>query len=168
MQDAQGPGFWPSRSPPSSVTVQAKEKKVDLKLWKKNRAAERIQREYKTAEEVLAEQSEKGTAAPVVQQTILDMRGPQARVITDMEELTTGGQLTAEDDIPMPELQHNLRVMVDLAAADIQRLDGKLRHSKVWLPRLALSMLWNFTLLSSPPILFSPLHFRLPWSRISR
>ena len=112
---------------------------MDQRLWKKDKSAARQQRVYKTADEVLAEQSEKSSAP--ISQPILDMRGPQARVITDMEELGSKA-VDAEDDIPMPELQHNLRVMVDLAAAEIQRLDGKLRHSKVWLPSMA-SKAWR-------------------------
>ena len=136
--------------------VQVKQQQVSSRAWKKEKAATRLQRQYKTAEEVLAEQGEKASTGPI-SQPILDMRGPQARVITDMEELGNQGTGSPEDDLPMPELQHNLRVMVDLAAADIQRLDGKLRHSKVWLPSMATSMRRSLfshpTLLSFPPTL---------------
>ena len=65
--------------------LQAKAKAVEPRLWKKAMAAERVRREYRTADELLAEQSEK----PALQasQPILDMRGPQARLVTDMEAL---------------------------------------------------------------------------------
>jgi tuftelin-interacting protein 11 len=108
--------------------MQVKAKVVEPRLWKKNKAAERVRREYRTADEILSDQSGKPAS---IGQPILDMRGPQAKLITDMEALNTVTEEADGQNIPMPELQHNLRLLVDLAAADIQRIDGKLRHSKV-------------------------------------
>jgi tuftelin-interacting protein 11 len=48
-----------------------------------------------------------------------------------MEHLNIETTDSTDEAIPMPELQHNLRLLVDLAEADIQRLDGKLRQEKV-------------------------------------
>lgn len=107
---------------------QAKAKAADPRLWKRAKAAERHKREYRTADEILAAQEDKPVAAV---QPILDMRGPQARLVTDMEALNAEGVAEDGETIPMPELQHNLRLLVDLSAAEIQRIDGKLRHSKV-------------------------------------
>ena len=62
------------------------------------------------------------------------MRGPHARLVTNLDTLNSEAELAARDDTPMPELQHNLRLLVDLAGADIQRLDGKLRQEQVGSP----------------------------------
>lgn len=48
---------------------------MDVRLWKKRHAKARVRREYRTADEVLAEAAERPQAA--AKQTIIDMRGPQ-------------------------------------------------------------------------------------------
>lgn len=50
---------------------------MDVRLWKKRHAQARVRREYRTADEVLAEAAERPQAAP--KQTIIDMRGPQVQ-----------------------------------------------------------------------------------------
>ncbi|GLC32990.1 hypothetical protein PLESTB_000382900 [Pleodorina starrii] len=94
--------------------------------WKKKAKEVRVRREYRTADQVLAEAAER----PLQAQPILDMRGPQARVITNLQHLNEETVTAAGDKTPMPELQHNLRLLVDLAEAAIQKLDAKLRHEQ--------------------------------------
>ena len=60
---------------------------MPVALWKKRNAAARVRREYKTADEVLSEAGEAAPAARRQTTTILDMRGPQARVVTNLEHL---------------------------------------------------------------------------------
>ncbi|KAL6622632.1 hypothetical protein ACP70R_032511 [Stipagrostis hirtigluma subsp. patula] len=66
---------------------------------------------------------------PVVVQKVIDMRGPQARVLTDLKGLNDEQEMEA-NDVPMPELQYNVRLLVDEAKADIVRLDGQLRREQ--------------------------------------
>lgn len=58
-------------------------------LWKKAAAPARQRRTYKTAEEVLEEAAAGAAAKPLAAQPILDLRGPQARLVTDLEQLNT-------------------------------------------------------------------------------
>lgn len=57
--------------------------KAQQPLWKRRNAEARQKREYKTADEVVAEAADK----PLAAQPILDLRGPQARLISNLEHL---------------------------------------------------------------------------------
>jgi tuftelin-interacting protein 11 len=62
--------------------------------------------------------------------TIIDMRGPQARVVTNLEHLNEVQHVDDGGTVPMPELQHNLKLLVDLSEAELQKLDARIRHQK--------------------------------------
>lgn len=56
---------------------------------------------------------------------------PQARVLTNLEHLNV--EETEEDTgsaVPMPELQHNMKLLVDMTEAEIRRLDTSLRQKE--------------------------------------
>jgi len=81
---------------------------------------------YKTAAEMATERKLKSSSSQVV----LDMRGPHVRV-TSLDKINEDGK--PEDGMdrgPLPELQHNVRLLVDLTEADISKLDRQVQHSK--------------------------------------
>ena len=136
---AAGPGDAGAPSAAAAATAAPKGE------WKRGgRATERRQkRVYKTAEELLRERSaadtERLAAAPqaVAPVTVIDMRGARAVVVTNLERLSQAPGAGADaaaanliDATPMPELQHNLRLVVDLTEADIQSVDRRLRQAR--------------------------------------
>jgi hypothetical protein len=76
-------------------------------------------------EELLGWKQEHGVE---IVQKVLDMRGLQVRVLTNLEKLNAKMKVI-DDQTPMPELQHNVKFILDKVEVDIQKLDNQnVRH----------------------------------------
>lgn len=59
------------------------------------------------------------------------MRGPRVQVITNFEELDKVEKSEEIDKTAAcPELQHNMKLAIDLAEADIRNIDSKLKQKQ--------------------------------------
>jgi tuftelin-interacting protein 11 len=90
---------------------------------------------YKTAEELAADGALRTSAATPAQKTkIIDMTGAQTRVLDSYDALRAGTHMPAlaavDSRVPMPELQHNIAQLVEMAAGDIQRVSARLRRER--------------------------------------
>jgi tuftelin-interacting protein 11 len=115
----------PGMQQPDEDVVVEKPKSKE-KLWlEKNKWKKKT--ELRTAAELIAEKEAQNGG--IVHQTVLDMRGPQPRLLTNLENLNAE-QTAIEDDTPMPELQHNLRLIVDMTEAEVQTCNQKLQSER--------------------------------------
>lgn len=110
--------------PPPPLPSAKKEKR----RWSKKASSKKDQ--VLTKNELLAMRAEQEQdEQPTVVQKVIDMRGPQVHVLTDLKGLSDEQEMEA-NDVPMPELQYNVRVLVDETKDDIIRLDGRLRQEQ--------------------------------------
>jgi tuftelin-interacting protein 11 len=75
---------------------------------------------YKTAADIVAETEEH--QVPLSQQKVIDMTGPSIREISLSDIKRTDSPTLMEITNRLPELRHNLRLIVDLARGDLENL----------------------------------------------
>ena len=99
---------------------------IEAQMWRKTRMDGRLKEKkeiFKTVDEVLKSAEDVTTQSTV--QTIIDMRGPQQRVVQS-DKLDAHIHDLQE---PMPELQHNMRLLVDMTESEIKKVSARIRHS---------------------------------------
>ncbi|KAG0173477.1 Tuftelin-interacting protein 11 [Apophysomyces sp. BC1034] len=75
---------------------------------------------YRTAEQIVADTM--GQEIPLSQQKVIDMRGPAVREVSLSEIERTESPTLMETTTRLPELRHNIRLLVDLSRADLENL----------------------------------------------
>ncbi|KNA24465.1 hypothetical protein SOVF_015380 [Spinacia oleracea] len=115
--------------PPPELEGKQLSLKKEEKPWKKQaRARAKKKESIITPDEFLAMKAEE-QGPDLVLQKVVDMRGPQVRVLTNLQNLNAE-EKARESDIPMPELQHNIRLIVDLEELNIQKVDQDSRNER--------------------------------------
>ncbi|CAI9301557.1 unnamed protein product [Lactuca saligna] len=99
--------------------IQQKEKPL-----LKQGSSKKKEKEYVTADEFFVKKQEQGL--DVVQ----NMRGPQVRLLTNLENLNSEEKLRENDNKPMPELQHNINLIFDMAKLDKKKILQDLRNER--------------------------------------
>ncbi|GES77671.1 TFP11-domain-containing protein [Rhizophagus clarus] len=90
-------------------------KKEKSNAWKKSAKAKKSRVAYKTADEIINEIGSVPSVQPI---KIIDMTGPQAREISSTSQISS--QAIPDTSSRLPELRHNLRLIVDMSKADLE------------------------------------------------
>ncbi|KAL3729813.1 hypothetical protein ACJRO7_026886 [Eucalyptus globulus] len=122
----------PAKAPVALLESDEKKPSPDVpgqeKLWSKQakKATLKNKAKYITAEELLAKKQEQGVE---VVQKVLDMRGPQVRVLANLENLNAE-EKARESDVPMPKLRHNVRSIINTDLRNEKKLQAEAEHQK--------------------------------------
>ncbi|KAI8980506.1 GC-rich sequence DNA-binding factor-like protein-domain-containing protein [Pilobolus umbonatus] len=81
---------------------------------------------YKTAADIIAETID---VLPPSQQKVIDMTGPNIREISISDIKRTDSPTLMETTTRMPELRHNIRLIVDLSRSDLENLSREKQTS---------------------------------------
>ncbi|KAI9317771.1 GC-rich sequence DNA-binding factor-like protein-domain-containing protein [Dichotomocladium elegans] len=91
--------------------------------WKRTTKPKKPKQIYKTAAAIIDEHAgtPEAAAATTTTQKVIDMRGPTVREIS-IQDLQRHSPSWQETTNRLPELRHNLRLLVDLARGDLENL----------------------------------------------
>ncbi|KAJ3697475.1 hypothetical protein LUZ61_001180 [Rhynchospora tenuis] len=130
-----GIGFYDHNKPPvpvgekkgtTAVAISTDQKE---KLWLNKRQG-RKKGEILTMDDLLAKKQDDGVGV-LLRQKVIDMRGPEVRVLINLDNLNYNEEKEDRDDVvPMKELQYNIRVETELTEAEKEMKDGQLRREK--------------------------------------
>ncbi|RIA90210.1 GC-rich sequence DNA-binding factor-like protein [Glomus cerebriforme] len=90
-------------------------KKEKSNAWKKSAKTKKPKTAYKTADEIINEIGSVPSVQPI---KIIDMTGPEAREISSTSQISS--QVIPDTSARLPELRHNLRLIVDISKADLE------------------------------------------------
>ncbi|CAO1943387.1 unnamed protein product [Urochloa humidicola] len=111
---------------PPATTASTKERQP---RWSKKAGARKAPAST-TKNALPAMRTEDEEQAAAVVHKVIDRRGPQERVLTDLRGLNDEHAEMEVSDVPMPELQYNARLLVDVAAADALRLREQMQREQ--------------------------------------
>jgi tuftelin-interacting protein 11 len=119
---APGAGRKAAAAAAAGASTQAEIDAATKKLWKKRDAPARAKRAFRSAAEVAADAARR----PAPGAPILDMRGAVPVLVADAGALGGDGRGGGgfDESVPLPEFQHNLRLLADMAAADVAKHDA--------------------------------------------
>lgn len=116
-----------SKKQPSQQQRQQQEDSLfildEFEDWKKGNDRKKGKTKIKTIEEVVLQ-------ADIRKEKIIDMTGPQTRILTSITDLSESKPAMFTNTSHLPELRHNLTLLTDLAESRIQQVNRSMQREK--------------------------------------